>query len=733
VTFQLYDIKEALTKESIRKTLRNLPKTLSETYTRIIERTYHGPAGSEKIELMERVFRWITVAQRPLRIAELVEAVALDPSDTYLHGDRMPVEERLISACSNLASYNEDDDTVTFVHYTVKQYLDSAGHVNSQTSRLINLESSRDIIGNICLTYLSFPEFETQLVKMPAQPQINQSIAEGIFWSNVPLGSHLRNLVSRTHPWRRKARDRSGDPVYLVLPTPSGPSVLLTNKYALLEYVVENWVAHTAHLRSYSSLWATFKHISLHRQLAFEHRPWNEPAHLGRCERTTQTLMTNWEARNHPLFTKQHMPAWSAQLAMQSWAFTYAIGSLLGLVEPQHLKWYLRMLRFECIPDVLESDWVDSNLVKQIYTQFPRTSFEANTISMPANQPNCSWSGCTLMRLLIAGGNEQTESVFTYLSLEICRWLSNSTWDWIIKETLVCALAHGSKDIFEFTYEKYLDTPQDSTEICSALQTDWQAYLVLNLVTEVLNRPNQDATETSTMEWDILFFFHQYFTYPNNDMLLRLSHTAQARANTRLGDILVVMALADRSNQIFILNILMALGRELHYVVKLNPSTDWRKATLSSRAAFSKIQSFLGFHVVPFNFALLLAVVMDHFRDTKSNRWAQTSTTISPIWSQKLAMYSIEVFRESLDSERVYLSVKWSVFDQDTEQALFLVPLSLEFSGFSELSDIAIERLENSRYTSEEPPVLQALVLLASGFLHSHIARTIGKDPGVLE
>lgn len=161
--FQLIDIREALTEEAIRKTLANLPKTLSEIYLRIIHKTYSSPGGEAKFHIMCAAFRWISVARRPLRLDELEEAVSLRPEDTYLHTDRIPrdVGGRLMSACGNLAVYDEEENTVSFAHHTVKQFLLSSQQHENVIPSIIDLKRGEEDVGNMCLAYLGFSDFET--------------------------------------------------------------------------------------------------------------------------------------------------------------------------------------------------------------------------------------------------------------------------------------------------------------------------------------------------------------------------------------------------------------------------------------------------------------------------------------------------------------------------------------------------------------------------------------------
>ena len=61
---------------SVRRTLRELPETLDETYERILKEIKKPNRGQAR-----RVLQCLVVAIRPLRVAELAEVLAVDFDD----------------------------------------------------------------------------------------------------------------------------------------------------------------------------------------------------------------------------------------------------------------------------------------------------------------------------------------------------------------------------------------------------------------------------------------------------------------------------------------------------------------------------------------------------------------------------------------------------------------------------------------------------------------------------
>jgi ankyrin repeat domain-containing protein 50 len=134
---------------SIRRALNELPRTLDETYERILLRI-----DEEKWEYAVRLFRCLAVARRPLRACELAEVLAVDLGPggmPKLNAELRPrdADEAVLSACSTLVAtigpntpyLPHDSDTkdsclVQFSHYSVKEFLTSDRLQSSRMQRI---------------------------------------------------------------------------------------------------------------------------------------------------------------------------------------------------------------------------------------------------------------------------------------------------------------------------------------------------------------------------------------------------------------------------------------------------------------------------------------------------------------------------------------------------------------------------------------------------------------------
>jgi len=164
---------------SIRRTLKELPESLDETYERVL-REIKKPNR----DMAHRLLQCLVVAVRPLRVAELAEVLAVDFDD----GEGTPKlnsswrwddhEQALLLSCSSLISIVENDDhvntdrddgdysddtsyddsrVVQFSHFSVKEFLTSPRLTtpNRDVSRYhIDLEPSHTVMAQVCLSVL---------------------------------------------------------------------------------------------------------------------------------------------------------------------------------------------------------------------------------------------------------------------------------------------------------------------------------------------------------------------------------------------------------------------------------------------------------------------------------------------------------------------------------------------------------------------------------------------------
>ena len=134
-----------LTKSKRRKALETLPTDLYDSFKGVITRIRKCSNTSEA-ELGMQVLMWIHFAHRPLKLAELQHALAVEKGDTELDASNIHSQKVLLDCCLGLVIVDKETLTVRFVHYTLEEYF-------CKNDEFPNGYCS---IAETCLTYLNF-------------------------------------------------------------------------------------------------------------------------------------------------------------------------------------------------------------------------------------------------------------------------------------------------------------------------------------------------------------------------------------------------------------------------------------------------------------------------------------------------------------------------------------------------------------------------------------------------
>ena len=164
----------------LRRTLKQLPEDLDETYARILR--------GIKPELRTRavtILRWLLFSARPLRIEEVVDVVAVksNPGFQFDPENRLPEPRDIIEICSSLVTTvtavhdiagvgDIEVEELTLAHFSVKEYLISDRVYNETEDFDFREMPSNKEITEICLEYLFYfdkPEAFTRerLIEFP--------------------------------------------------------------------------------------------------------------------------------------------------------------------------------------------------------------------------------------------------------------------------------------------------------------------------------------------------------------------------------------------------------------------------------------------------------------------------------------------------------------------------------------------------------------------------------------
>lgn len=242
--------------------MQHLPKDIFETYNRLLTRI----AEEGSLETCNKVFQYVAAAKRPLTLDELGEAISLEPYQTCFMPERLINNPKgIIRWCHGLIAMHDLDDTLQFAHSSVKDFFCSPETERSILRGFHFQPNEADCkLGEICVTYLSFNDFKTQLIK-PPKPQ---TPLDPMMMTSYALSGRSPGVVLN------KARDlmmkRSKSTLAtskLLLPRDTyHASHAVVRSYHFLQYASEFWPTHTTEFSpKQGRLWNFFRTLAEER------------------------------------------------------------------------------------------------------------------------------------------------------------------------------------------------------------------------------------------------------------------------------------------------------------------------------------------------------------------------------------------------------------------------------------------------------------------------------------
>ena len=164
VVCQFDAIRKCKKAKQVREALNTLPKTLDETYERILSNI-----PDEYIEDVRRVLQCLICSFHPLDVREVAEIVAIDTAEPYYDPEnRYPSPRELLSVCSGLVStrtskrrggeYQETEfeiEELRLAHFSVKEYLVSDRvKLGSASKYKLDEVSCHSTLSDLCISYL---------------------------------------------------------------------------------------------------------------------------------------------------------------------------------------------------------------------------------------------------------------------------------------------------------------------------------------------------------------------------------------------------------------------------------------------------------------------------------------------------------------------------------------------------------------------------------------------------
>ncbi|KAI9854299.1 MAG: hypothetical protein M1813_001292, partial [Trichoglossum hirsutum] len=198
VALQIKSLCFMKTDDAILQALADLPKDLSETFSRILLRSEASGKPYQR-----RILELVTAAHRPLTIEELREALSVVPGNAVWNPAMLLNDVfSTLTCCGSLLIVDEEELTVRLVHHSVKQFLLSGFKDSNNIAFTIGNAKRR--MADIIITYLSYGVFGTQL-STTVVPQIGAgSVPSRIIRSTLESSSSVRNLTLKLLKSRKR-------------------------------------------------------------------------------------------------------------------------------------------------------------------------------------------------------------------------------------------------------------------------------------------------------------------------------------------------------------------------------------------------------------------------------------------------------------------------------------------------------------------------------------------------
>ena len=208
----------------------------------------------------------MAIAKRPLTLDELGEAVSIEPCQPCFMPESLVNDTRgIIRWCHGLVALHDLDDALQFTHSSVKEFFCSPDteEVILRGFHFRPNEADRKF-GKVCITYLDFDDFKTQLVK-PSSPGAFLNLDPLIVASHTLRTGPSSIVLNGAKDLLRKRSKSTSATRKLLLPQ---TNQAITRDYKFLDYASEFWLSHTTRFSpEQDRVWSIFLKLAEERHL----------------------------------------------------------------------------------------------------------------------------------------------------------------------------------------------------------------------------------------------------------------------------------------------------------------------------------------------------------------------------------------------------------------------------------------------------------------------------------
>ncbi|KAJ5909564.1 hypothetical protein N7504_004207 [Penicillium tannophilum] len=240
VALQIDNLCTMCTDEAIRQALVDLPRTLSETFHRILRRFDSNLARAHQRSILEI----IVAARHPLNPGELREALSVEPGNITWNPSKLVNDIfGILTCCGGLLTIDEEEHTVRLVHSSVRQFLIGSEAMDSEPEfpSRFTLEEAQRKMADIVITYLNYGVFETQISTRVNTPLHVNSAPAKIVESVFEVPNAVRDLAMSLLKLRKTPGFDLGKTLEQLRP---GHQSVSDHRFSFLSYAKSNCLYH---------------------------------------------------------------------------------------------------------------------------------------------------------------------------------------------------------------------------------------------------------------------------------------------------------------------------------------------------------------------------------------------------------------------------------------------------------------------------------------------------------
>ncbi|KAL4886174.1 hypothetical protein BJY04DRAFT_213708 [Aspergillus karnatakaensis] len=246
---------ECFTDRDIEECLDNLPKDLSETYMRCIDRI-----DQKRSSLAYKILFWVCVAVTPFTMSQMQEALAIDVKTGLVDPRNTMPKKELLRLCSHLV-IQTTDGKLRLTHYSVSQFMAQGTERGEHTWSDQTLPTAKEELGQLCVVHL-----QSGLYSRAIERYRDLTDGRGVIdtlQKHVPYAKLFGKIVSRSTPLQ-------------IHWPPRLPSTVTTmERPKFFGFACSNWASLLETIDDSSTFWGRFKAIALNNSFSERVHPWD--------------------------------------------------------------------------------------------------------------------------------------------------------------------------------------------------------------------------------------------------------------------------------------------------------------------------------------------------------------------------------------------------------------------------------------------------------------------------